>query len=126
MNSAYDVINIARSKYSVLTVKNSGIKTLEIASSYSDWNDREEAKRITEAFLFRYGDKIEAIISTNDNMAIGAIQAAGYNIGIKEKTILVVGVDAIPEARKLVNKGIMDGTVIQDAYGSQKRFMLQE
>lgn len=111
---------IARAKYSVLTIKNNGIKAVELASSYSDWNDREEAKRITQSFLFRYGDKIEAIISTNDNMAIGAIQelqAAGYNTGIKEKTILVVGVDAIPEARELVNKWIMTGTVIQDAYG---------
>ena len=71
-----------------------------------------------ESLFLNYGDKIEAIIANNDAMAIGAIQALqkyGYNKGNKEKNILVVGVDGIPEAQNLVNKGFMAGTVIQDA-----------
>jgi ABC-type sugar transport system, periplasmic component len=51
-------------------------------------------------------------------MAIGAIKALqkyGYNTGDKSKYVSVVGIDAIPEARDLVDKGIMTGTVIQDS-----------
>lgn len=70
------------------------------------------------SLLLRYGTNLEAIIATNDNMAIGAIealQAMGYNNGDKERTIPIVGVDAIPEAREFIKKVFMTGTVIQDA-----------
>ena len=39
-------------------------------------------------------------------MAIGAIEALqkyGYNTGDKSRTIPIVGVDGIPEAKKLIN-----------------------
>jgi len=112
-----DTIN--RTKYSVSTIKDSGIKTEELSSQFANW-DKEQAKNITESLFLRYGDKIEAIIANNDAMAIGAIealQARGYNNGDKEKTIAVVGVDAVPEAIDLIKKGFMTGTVIQDARG---------
>jgi len=108
---------IARTKYSILTINQAGIKTQELALSVSNW-EQSLAKDATEALLLRYGDKIEAVISNNDSMAIGAIealQAQGYNRGDKAKTILVVGVDAIPEAQDLIKKEFMTSTVIQDA-----------
>ena len=67
--------------------------------------------------FLRYSGKVEAIISNNDAMAIGAIEALqkyGYNTGDKSKNIVVVGTDGLPEAIDLINKGIMTGTVIQD------------
>lgn len=109
---------IARANHSVLTINNSGIKTEELQSIHSDWSDKEEAKEIMKTLFLRYGNAIEAIIATNDTMAIGAIetlQTLGYNTRIKERTIPIVGVDAIPEARDLIKKGFMTGTVIQDA-----------
>ena len=109
----------ARSKYSVLTINKLGINTEELGSLYSDWNNKEESKKIMKSLFLKYGDKIEAIIATNDTMAIGAIEALqtiGYNNGNKEKTIPIVGVDAVPKARELIKKGFMTGTVIQDAH----------
>ncbi|NYC75466.1 ABC-type sugar transport system substrate-binding protein [Clostridium beijerinckii] len=50
-------------------------------------------------------------------MAIGAVEALqkyGYNKGEKSKNIAVVGIDGIPEAKSLIDKGFMTGTVIQD------------
>ena len=108
---------IDRTKYSILTINNAGIKTEELASKFCDW-EKECAKTNIESLFLNYGDKIEAIIANNDAMAIGAIQALqkyGYNKGNKEKNILVVGVDGIPEAQNMVNKGFMAGTDIQDA-----------
>jgi methyl-galactoside transport system substrate-binding protein len=108
---------IERTRYSVLTIQQAGIKTEELALRFADWNT-ELARNATEAALLKYGDKIEAIIANDDSMAIGAIQALqayGYNKGDKTKTIAVVGVDAIPEVRDLISKGIMLGSVVQDA-----------
>ncbi len=110
---------IARAKYSVLTINNAGIKMKQIASICCDWSTKDEAKKRMEALLLQCGtNKVEVIIATNDNMAIGVIEtlrSMRYNNGGKERTIPVVGVDGIPEARDLIKKGFMAGTVVQDA-----------
>jgi methyl-galactoside transport system substrate-binding protein len=75
------------------------------------------AKDAFDSFIFKYGKKIEAIIANNDAMAIGAIEALqkyGYNKGDITKNIAVVGIDGLPAAKALVDKGLMTGTVIQD------------
>ena len=113
---------IERTKYSVLTINNAGIKTQELALKVCNWNE-EEAKNATKALFLQYGNKIEVIIANNDSMAIGAIKALqeyGYNKGDKTKTIPVVGVDAIPEAQELIKKGIMTGSVLQDSSAMAK------
>ncbi|OPJ60912.1 galactose ABC transporter substrate-binding protein [Clostridium chromiireducens] len=107
---------VTRTKYSILSINNSGIKTQELALKVCNWN-KDEAKSATKALLSQLGNKVEAIIANNDSMAIGAIEALqeyGYNKGDKTQTITVVGVDAIPEAQKLIKEGIMAGSVLQD------------
>jgi methyl-galactoside transport system substrate-binding protein len=109
---------VTRTRYSILSINNSGIKTEELALKVCDWNE-ETAKSATTALFSQFGNKIEAIISNNDSMAIGAIEALqeyGYNKGDKNQTIAVVGVDAIPEAQKLIKEGMMAGSVLQDSY----------
>lgn len=106
----------ARSLYSISTINNAGINTQEIQSKFCYW-DEKCAQDSTESLFLRYGDRIEAIIANNDAMAIGAIKALqkfGYNKGDKSKYIPVFGVDGIQEARDLINKGFMAGTVFQD------------
>ena len=113
---------IGRTKYSVLTINDAGIKTQEIALRVCNWNE-SEAKEAMEQLFLQYGDKIEVIISNNDAMAIGAIdilQKYGYNKGDANKTVPVVGVDAIPKAQELIKAGVMAGTVLQDAYAMSK------
>ena len=108
---------IERTKYSILTINNAGIKTQELALKVCNWNE-EEAKNVTKALLSQLGNKVEAIIANNDSMAIGAIEALqeyGYNKGGRTPTITVVGVDAIPEAQELIKEGIMTGSVLQDS-----------
>lgn len=68
--------------------------------------------------FLRYNGKIEAIISNNDAMAIGTIEALqkyGYNTGDMSKYITVVGVDGLAESIDLIDKGLMTGTIIQDS-----------
>ncbi|PRR81002.1 galactose ABC transporter substrate-binding protein [Clostridium vincentii] len=105
-----------RTKYSVLTINNAGIKTEELESRFCDWNKKLAKEAILSIFL-KYGNGIEAIIANNDSMAEGAIEALqvyGYNKGDERKNISVVGVDAIPSAQELIRKGIMEGSVLQD------------
>ncbi|WP_160687432.1 galactose ABC transporter substrate-binding protein [Clostridium sp. C2-6-12] len=107
-----------RSKYSVLTINNAGIKTQELGTKVCNWN-QEEGKNAMRALLSQWGNKIEAVISNNDSMAIGAIEALqeqGYNNGDKTKIIPVIGVDAIPKAQELIKEGIMTGSVLQDPF----------
>ncbi len=107
---------VDRSKYSISTIQEAGIKTQELAAPVLNW-DTETARNTVESLFLRYGDKIEAIISNDDSMAIGAVQALqkyGYNSGDKSKVIPVVGIDGVPEAVELVSKGFMLGTDLED------------
>lgn len=108
--------SIARTKNAILAINNAQIKTQELALVNANFN-KELAKESIKSVFLRYGGKIEAIISTNDSMAIGAIEALqtyGYNKGDKSKNIVVVGIDRTREAKDLIDKGFMTGTVGHD------------
>lgn len=103
-----------RTKYSVSALNDEGIKTEELAEINCEWME-DCAKSSIESIFLKYGDKIEAIISNNDAMAIGAakgLQKYGYNNGDKEKIIPVVGIDGMPEAKEFIQKGYILGTVV--------------
>lgn len=107
---------VARTEYSVNTVKENGIPVEELELQVANW-DTEQANRAMEAWITKYGNKIEMVIANNDGMAQGAIaalQAAGYNKGDESKFIPVVGVDATDAAKELISKKYMSGTVLQD------------
>lgn len=107
--------SIDRATKSISTIQQAGIKTEKLAEPILNWNT-ESAKTTVGALFLRYGDKLEAIISNDDSMAIGAIAALqqyGYNSGDKSKLIPVVGLDGMPEAKELVLKGFMLGTASQ-------------
>lgn len=108
---------VARTKFSVSTINDKGIKTDELAQQVCNW-DQALAQNAMEAWFAKHGDKIEVVIANNDGMAQGAIaalQAQGYNNGDPAKTIPVVGVDATAAAQDLIAKGQMTGSVLQDA-----------
>ena len=107
-----------RTKYSILALNDAGIKTEELAAPYCEWLE-DCAKSSIESLLLKYGNKIESIICNNDAMAVGVVEALqkyGYNKGDKELTIPVVGIDGMPAAKDLIQKGFMTGTVIVDPH----------
>ena len=65
------------------------------------------------------GNMIELVIANSDAMAEGAIDALqtfGYNLGTPDSTTIpVFGVDATDAGRELIAKGVMTGTIAQDA-----------
>lgn len=113
---AKDPVTIDRTKYAISTISNSGINTEQLALVNANWL-KSLSKDSIESLFLRYDGRIEAIISNNDAMAIEAVEALqkyGYNKGEKSKNIAIVGIDGLPEAKSLIDKGFMAGTVIQD------------
>jgi len=117
LKGSYDnVATNIRTKYSIRTLNEAGIKTQALLTTICNF-DKECARTTIESAFLTLNDKIEAIISNNDDMAIGAIEALqkyGFNKGGDSKYIPVVGIDGIPKAKELINKGIMTGTVVAD------------
>ncbi|GAB2648514.1 D-allose transporter substrate-binding protein [Vibrio panuliri] len=81
-----------------------------VASQPADW-DRMKALDVATNILQRNPD-LKAFYCANDTMAMGVAQAV-RNAG-KTDSILVVGTDGAPEARKMVQDGQMSATVAQD------------
>jgi len=105
-----------RTKYSIFALNEAGIKTEQIAAPNCEWL-QDYAKSSIESLLLINSNKIEAIISNNDAMAVGAVEALqkyGYNKGDNTKIIPVVGIDGMPAAKDLIQKGFMAGTVVVD------------
>lgn len=104
-----------RTKYSVKALEES-IKVNALAEPYlANW-DTAKGQEVTASALEQFGDKLEVIFANNDGMAVGAvtaIKAAGRTVG---KDILVVGVDAIPDAMELLANGELTGTVLNDHF----------
>lgn len=104
-----------RTKYSVQAIKDAGIEVEELAGDTAMW-DRVKGQEKMQTFLAAHGDKIEAVLANNDDMALGAIEAlkaAGYFKD--DKFVPVVGVDATAPAIQALKDGTMLGTVLNDA-----------
>ncbi|MBR0573483.1 MULTISPECIES: sugar ABC transporter substrate-binding protein [Pasteurellaceae] len=84
-----------------------------ITKQEAKW-DRAKAMDITENLLAAHKD-INVIFSNNDEMAIGALLAA-RKMGLKDEDLLIVGIDATPDALAYLGKGL-DATVYQSAAG---------
>ncbi|MBU5454268.1 galactose ABC transporter substrate-binding protein [Caproiciproducens sp. MSJ-32] len=108
---------IERSRCVIEQINNVGIRTNELYSEFMNW-DREITKERLTPVLPGIITDLDVIIANNDQMAIGAIEALqqyGYNLPGGRNYIPVFGIDAIPEAIDLINSGLMEGTVQQDA-----------
>lgn len=103
-----------RTTESIKTIEEAGIAVEQLELQTGMW-DASKGKELMETWLAKHGDNIEFVISNNDAMALGAVEAlkaAGYYTG--EKYMPVVGVDGIPEAVELIRNGQMLGTVLND------------
>ena len=107
-----------RTEYSVKRLVDSGIKVEKLGSEVANWS-RTEASEKVDRWIEKYNDKVELIISNNDDMALGAIDVLNKS-KIKNNMPLIVGVDGIKDALKAIDNGEMTGTVISDAYKQGK------
>ncbi len=93
----------------------SGIKI--IAEQTANW-DRTQAQNLMTNWLSK-GLQYDAVVSNNDEMAVGAIQAM-KSAGVDTKKAIVGGVDATQDALASMKAGDLKVTVFQDAAGQGK------
>ncbi|MFJ7146339.1 MAG: sugar ABC transporter substrate-binding protein [Pseudomonas protegens] len=62
------------------------------------------------------GRKFDAVVSNNDEMAIGAAMAL-KQAGVEKGSVLIAGVDGTPDGLRAVKKGELALSVFQDAKG---------
>ncbi|MCW9716342.1 galactose/glucose ABC transporter substrate-binding protein MglB [Avibacterium avium] len=100
----------ARTKYVIEELNKNGIETEQLFIDTGMW-DAALAKDKMDAWLSSpKANEIEVIISNNDGMAMGALEATKAH----GKKLPIFGVDALPEVLQLVKKGEMAGTVLND------------
>ncbi|GAB3998922.1 sugar ABC transporter substrate-binding protein [Spirosoma daeguense] len=83
-----------------------------LAHQTGEW-DRAKAMSLMENWIQSFGPQINAVFAQNDEMGLGAVKAL-TDAGLKGK-VLVVSIDAIPDALQAVKKGTLDATVFQNA-----------
>lgn len=82
-----------------------------LAENIANWN-KDEALTLMEDWVLAHGE-IDAIISMNDNMAAGALEAVRGRAEFAD--ILAYGVDGTPEATLLIQDGLMTASTLQNA-----------
>lgn len=99
--------SLIRTEWSIQTLKDNGVPIEKITGGIANW-ERSQASALMEQWLLAYPDTIELVISNNDDMALGAIDA----IERAEVTgINVVGIDGTtPGLEALENRKLL-GTV---------------
>ena len=106
----------ARTKFVVEELNAKGIQTEQLFIDTGMW-DAAMAKDKVDAWLSSSkANDIEVIISNNDGMALGALEATKAH----GKKLPIFGVDALTEALQLIKKGELAGTVLNDGVNQGK------
>ncbi|NKL21214.1 substrate-binding domain-containing protein [Rhizobium leguminosarum] len=82
---------------------NTGLKL--IASKSANWS-RAEGQAVMENWLSAYSGQINGVLSENDEMALGAIEAI-KSAGLDPKDIPVIAIDGIPDGKRAIQNGEM-------------------
>ena len=104
---------ISRTDFSVKTLIEKEVNLEKLSYQFADWN-RGQAENRTNQLIEQYGDKIEMIISNNDEMALGALEAYKKSKYNKKQWPIIFGIDGLDDALAAIKNGEMQGTVYND------------
>ena len=113
---------LLRTEYSIKALTDGGVEVERLARDTANWNRAQAAAR-TQQWLEEFGGQIEVILSNNDDMALGAIDALNESGRPMEDWPLIVGVDATAPALEAVAAGQLYGTVLNDSRGQARAMM---
>lgn len=101
---------IIRTEVPIQALKDAGIPLERLDGDQADWN-RSQAAALTEGYFERWGGDIELIFCNNDDMALGAADAAArLHVDFHN----IVGIDGTPQGIEAVDDGRLLGTVVMD------------
>ncbi len=110
---------VVRTDVSVQTLIDEGIVLDKLDFAIANWN-RSQAYTKTKQLLTKYHDEIELILSNNDEMALGAIQALQESGLAQENWPILVGIDGTLDGLQAVKDGYLIGTVFNDQVSQAK------
>ena len=99
--------SLIRTEWSIQTLKDGGVPIEKITGGIANW-ERSQASALMEQWLGAYPDTIELVVSNNDDMALGAIDALD-RAGITRMN--VIGIDGTTPGLEALENGRMLGTV---------------
>ncbi|MCM1126311.1 MAG: galactose ABC transporter substrate-binding protein [Lachnospiraceae bacterium] len=99
--------SLIRTEWSIRTLKDGGVPIEKITGGIANW-ERSQASALMEQWLGAYPDTIELVVSNNDDMALGAIDALD-RAGITD--INVIGIDGTTPGIEALESGKFLGTV---------------
>lgn len=102
--------SLIRTEWSIQTLKDGKVPIEKIAGGIANW-ERSQASALMEQWLLAYPDTIELVVSNNDDMALGAIDALN-RAGIEGMN--VVGIDGTTPGLEALKNGKLLGTVCAD------------
>ena len=110
---------IVRTEYSVNTLMQQGIPMEKLSYAIANWSRAEGQSKMMQ-FYPEFQDRIELILSNNDDMALGVLDAYD-KIGLpKDKRPFIYGIDGTTVGLEAVKKGNLMGTVYNDEQGQAK------
>ena len=109
---------IDRAKGVLDTLKAAGDKYKILADQTANFK-RGQGMTVTQNLLTSMGNPPDVILASNDDMALGALQAL-QQAGIPSGKIMVIGYDALPEALAKIRSGELTATIEQSP-GKQVR-----
>ena len=102
--------SLVRTEWVIKTLQENNIPINKLSGAIGNW-ERAQGSALMEDFLNKYSN-IDLVISNNDDMGLGAIDAierANNITGIK-----IVGIDGTKEALEAINAGKLLGTIESD------------
>lgn len=99
--------SLIRTEWSIQTLKDGGVPIEKITGGIANW-ERSQASALMEQWLAAYPDTIELVVSNNDDMALGAIDALD-RAGVTG--VNVVGIDGTTPGMEALENGKLLGTV---------------
>lgn len=109
-------VSTIRSRAVIEELNRQGIATEEVYSDTAMWRAAVARNKMNEWLVAKRANEIEVVISNNDEMAMGALDA----LRAHDKQLPLFGIDALPEALSLIKTGEMTGTVLNDSLGQSK------
>lgn len=110
---------ILRTETAVESLKEKGIELEKLSYGIANWN-RAQAQNRMQQMIGQYQDRIELVLSNNDEMALGALEAYEKMGYAKEDMPLVFGIDGTREGLRAVKESRLSATVYNDKEGQAK------
>lgn len=104
---------ISRTDCSVKTIMEGGVELEKLSYQFVDWNRGQAENRMTQ-LISQYGSQIELVISNNDEMALGAVEAYNNSNISRDRWPVIFGIDGLDDALQAIKQGNMQGTVYND------------